>query len=227
MHHGIHIKDQALVDAVFLAAKYISDRFLPDKAIDLVDEAAAMVKMSIDSQPPELDQLERKIRQLEIEKVALQKEKGDGASKTRLANLDKELAETKEKHLTLLNQWKAEKAPLEKINKIKEKIDAANQAFLQAEREGNFAKASEIKYGTLVKLEKELAKEQEILKNLPTNMVRQEVDEPDIAKVLSRWTGIPTDKLQTNETEKLLRMEDELKKHIIGQEEALTVRTNF
>ena len=204
LHHGIHIKDQALVDAALLAAKYIPDRFLPDKAIDLVDEAAAMVKMSIDSQPAELDQLERKIRQLEIEKVALQKEKGDGVSATRLEQLDKELAELKERNLTLLNQWKAEKAPLEKITAIKEKIEAAHVAYQQAEREGNFAKASEIKYGTMVKLEQELTKEEEKLKNLPTHMIKQYVDEHDIAKVLSRWTGIPAEKLEAKETEKLL-----------------------
>jgi ATP-dependent Clp protease ATP-binding subunit ClpB len=226
LHHGIHIKDQALVDAALLAAKYIPDRFLPDKAIDLVDEAAAMVKMSIDSQPAELDQLERKIRQLEIEKVALQKEKGDGVSATRLEQLDKELAELKERNLTLLNQWKAEKAPLEKITAVKEKIEAAHVAYQQAEREGNFAKASEIKYGTMVKLEQELTKEEEKLKNLPTHMIKQYVDEHDIAKVLSRWTGIPAEKLEAKEKEKLLSMESILKKHVIGQEEALRLITH-
>ncbi len=226
LHHGIHIKDQALVDAVLLSAKYIPDRFLPDKAIDLVDEAAAMVKMSIDSQPAELDQLERKIRQLEIEKVALQKEKGDGPSKARLEHLDKELAEFKERHVTLLNQWKAEKAPLEKINAIKEKIEAAQHAYTQAEREGNFAKASEIKYGKLVKLEQELTKEQETLKNLSTNMIKQYVDEHDIAKVLSRWTGIPAEKLEAQESEKLLSMQTILQKQVIGQDEALEAITN-
>lgn len=226
LHHGIHIKDQALVDATLLAAKYIPDRFLPDKAIDLVDEAASMVKMSIDSQPAELDQLERKIRQLEIEKVALQKEKGDDASKTRLEQLDKELAELKERHVTLLNQWKAEKAPLEKINAIKEKIEAAQLSYMQAEREGNFAKASEIKYGTLVKLEQELNKEQEKLKKLSTHMIKQQVDEHDIAKVLSRWTGIPAEKLEAKESEKLLSMQNILQKQVVGQEEALAAITH-
>lgn len=221
LHHGIRIKDQALVDAVILADKNIADRFLPDKAIDLVDEAAAMVKMSIDSQPAEIDQLERRIRQLEIEKVALQKEKEDEVAKERLENLDKELQELKEKNKTLLNQWKSEKEPLEKINKIKEKIDLANVEFQQAERDGNYARASEIKYGKLVKLEQELTQQQEKLKSVATHMVKQQVDEHDIAKVLSRWTGIPAEKLQTSETQKLLNMADILKQRVIGQDEAI------
>ena len=129
LHHGIRIKDQALVDAVLLSAKYIPDRFLPDKAIDLIDEAAAMVKMSIDSQPEAIDQLDRKIRQLEIEKVALSKEKDETVLKNDLQNLKQELAQLKEKHQTLLNQWKAEKAPLEKINKLKEEIEQAQIEF--------------------------------------------------------------------------------------------------
>lgn len=221
LHHGIRIKDQALVDAVLLAHKNIADRFLPDKAIDLVDEAAAMVKMSIDSQPLEIDQLERRIRQLEIEKVALQKEKDDGVSKQRLEALDKELNDLKEKNATLLNQWKAEKEPLEKIGKIKEKIDLANVEFQQAEREGNYARASEIKYGKLVKLEHELAMQHDKLKSLSSHMVKQQVDEHDIAKVLSRWTGIPVEKLQSSETQKLLSMATILKQHVIGQDEAI------
>lgn len=221
LHHGIHIKDQALVDAVMLADKNIPDRFLPDKAIDLIDEAAAMVRMSIDSYPPEIDQLERKIRQLEIEKVALQKEKEDHAQK-RLAILEKELADYKEKRQTLESQWQAEKKPLETISKVKEKIEQANYEFAQAEREGDYAKASEIKYGKIAKLEKELVTEQEKLKKLKTHLIKEEVDERDVAAVLSRWTGIPVEKLQTTETQKLLRMEDTLKKRVIGQDEAIS-----
>ena len=220
LHHGIRIKDQALVDAVRLANKYISDRFLPDKAIDLIDEAAAMVRMSIDSQPENIDKLDRKIRQLEIEKVALSKEK-DEASAHRLKELDKELSQLKEDHQKLLNQWKAEKAPLEKINKIKEDIELANYEFNQAEREGDFAKASEIKYGKLAKLEKELAAQQEKLKKFDTQLIKQEVDESDIASVLSRWTKIPVAKLQKTESEKLLHMEEYMKTHVIGQKEAI------
>ena len=226
LHHGIRIKDQALVDAVLLSSKNIAERFLPDKAIDLVDEAAAMVKMSIDSQPEELDQLERKIRQLEIEKVALSKETDNELSKKRLAELEAELATHKEKFQTLLNQWKAEKAPLEAINKLKEGIEQAQQQFIQAEREGDFAKASEIKYGKLVKLKAELEKEQRKLKGLKTHLIKEEVDEHDIAAVLSRWTGIPVEKLQTSETEKLLHMADVLKKRVIGQDEAIEAITH-
>jgi ATP-dependent Clp protease ATP-binding subunit ClpB len=220
LHHGIRIKDQALVDAVLLSAKNIPDRFLPDKAIDLIDEAAAMVKMSIDSQPAEIDQLERKLNQLEIEKVALLKEK-DEISKKRLAELEKELRELREKHTLLLNQWKAEKAPLEKINKIKEEIEQAQHQFQQAEREGDFARASEIKYGKLIKLNDDLAKEQEKLKKITSHLIKEEVDEADIAYVLSRWTGIPVEKLQKSESAKLLAMEDTLKQRVIGQDEAL------
>ena len=220
LHHGIRIKDQALVDAVLLSAKHIPDRFLPDKAIDLVDEAAAMVKMSIDSQPLEIDQLERKIRQLEIEKVALTKE-SDDVSKARLAELEKELAELKEKNQALVARWKSEKAPLERIRALKEAIDEAHLQFMSAEREGDYARASEIKYGKLVRLEKELTAEQEKLKTLSPSLIKEEVDESDIAKVLSRWTGIPAEKLQTSEMERLLSMEDTLKKRVIGQDEAI------
>ena len=226
LHHGIRIKDQAFVDAVLLSSKNIAERFLPDKAIDLVDEAAAMVKMSIDSQPEELDQLERKIRQLEIEKVALSKETDNELSKKRLAELEAELATAKGEVPNVLNQWKAEKAPLEAINKLKEGIEQAQQQFVQAEREGDFAKASEIKYGKLVKLKSELEKEQSKLKGLKTHLIKEEVDEHDIAAVLSRWTGIPVEKLQTSETEKLLHMTDVLKKRVIGQDEAIEAITH-
>jgi len=222
IHHGIRIKDQALVDAVTLASKNIPDRFLPDKAIDLVDEAAAMVKMSIDSQPESLDKLERKIRQLEIEKVALTKEKDDNVAKERLNILEKELAELKDQQNMVRSQWQSEKEPLEKINAIKEQIEQANYKFQQAEREGDFAKASEIKYGTIVKLEKRLLEQQEALKNLKSSLVKQQVDEHDIAKVLSRWTGIPVEKLEKSESEKLLNLPAILKQRVIGQDEAVT-----
>lgn len=226
LHHGIRIKDQALIDSVVLAAKNIPDRFLPDKAIDLVDEAAAMVKMSIESQPEEVDQLERKIRQLEIEKVALSKEKDGDVGKKRLEELEKELNSLKEKYLTLLNQWKAEKAPLEAINKLKEKIEQAQNRFAQAEREGDFAKASEIKYGLLVRLNQDLEKEQTKLKSVKTPLLKEEVDEHDIATVLSRWTGIPVEKLETSETNKLLNMQKILEQKVIGQDQAIEAITH-
>lgn len=220
-HHGITIKDQALVDAVTLSAKYIPDRFLPDKAIDLVDEAAAMVKMSLDSQPEAVDRLERSIRQLEIEKVAIAKEK-DEVSQKRLAVLEKELATLKEEHQTLLNQWKAERVPLEKINKIKRDIEQAYYQFHRAEQTGDYAKASEIKYGTIAKLESQLAAEQTLLAQNKTSLIKQYVDENDIALVLARWTKIPVEKLRTSESEKILNMEQLLKERIIGQDEALS-----
>jgi len=223
LHHRIRIKDQALIDAVQLSTKYIPDRFLPDKAIDLIDEAAAMVKMSIDSQPEAIDKIQRKVRQLEIERLALQKEasaSGNGA-KARLADLEIELAELKKRETEMRTQWKAEKEPLERINKIKEEIERANYAFQLAEREGDYAKASEIKYGKLVKLETQFAQEQEKLKNLKPEFIKQEVDEHDVAKVLARWTGIPAEKLEASESEKLLNMQTLLGERVIGQEEAL------
>ncbi len=220
LHHGIRIKDQALVDAAVLSNKYITDRFLPDKAIDLIDEAASMVKMSIDSQPEEIDKLDRTIRQLEIERLALKKETGSGVE-ARLTTLEKELAELKEKHKTLYNQWQIQKAPLEKINKIKEEIDETKVAYQAAERRDDYEKASEIKYNKLDKLEKKLSAEQNKLNEVGGSLIKQEVDEHDIAAVLSRWTKIPVEKLTASETKKLLNMETLLKNRVIGQNEAI------
>lgn len=222
LHHGIRIKDQALVAAAQLSAQYINDRFLPDKAIDLVDEAASMIKMAIDSKPETIDKLERDIRQLEIEKVALAKEKDVPASKERLAQLEKELAALKAEHQKLISQWKAEKAPLEKINKLKEEIEQANNRYMQAEREGDYAKASEIKYGKLAELEKQITLEQNKLKKTGTSLIKESVDEHDIAAVLARWTHIPVEKLTQDESEKLLHVQDKLKERVIGQDEAIT-----
>ena len=226
LHHGIHIKDQALVDAVNLSSKYIPDRFLPDKAIDLIDEAAAMVKMSIDSHPESLDKLDRTIRQLEIEKVALLKEKDDPVAKKRLEELEKELETLKKEQAKLTAQWHAEKEPLEKINKIKEQIERATVKFHTAEREGDFAKASEIKYGTIARLEKELDIEQQKIKELKTHLIKQMVDEHDIAAVISRWTKIPVEKIQETESQRLLHMKESMSQHVIGQDEALSVISN-
>lgn len=220
LHHGIQVKDQALVDAVLLSSKYIPDRFLPDKAIDLIDEAASMIKMSISSQPEAIDKLERKIRQLEIEKVALTKEK-DEAAKKRLAELEQELANFKEQQQKMLAQWKAEKAPLDKINSLKDQVEAAKVQYMAAEREGDYAKASEIKYGKITKLESEIKKEEEKLAKLDTHLIKQIVDEDDVAAVLSRWTKIPATKLKKSESEKLLAMEQTLKMKVIGQDEAI------
>lgn len=221
LHHGIKITDNAIVQAVNLSAKNIPDRFLPDKAIDLIDEAASMVKMAIESKPEQLDKMERKIRQLEIEKVALTKETDNKTSQERLKTLEKELATLKEHHQTLLNQWESERAPLEKIQKIKEKIELTTYQYEQAERLGDFAKASELKYGKLAQLEKELKTEQDKAKKIGSHLLKEEVTEEDIAKVLSRWTGIPAEKLQKSESQKLLNMEEVLKERVVGQDEAV------
>lgn len=221
LHHGIKITDQALVNAAQLSAKNIPDRFLPDKAIDLVDEAASMVKMAIDSKPESLDKMERKIRQLEIEKLALEKEKNNEASQNRLKELDTELTQLKEEHQTLANQWATERAPLEKIRGIKEAIELATYEYEQAERAGDYAHASELKYGKLVQLQKQLEQEQEKAKKNGSNLIKEEVTEDDIALVLSRWTGIPTEKLKKDDTEKLLGMQALLKKRVAGQDEAI------
>ena len=221
LHHGIKIKDQAIVNAVKLSSKNIPDRFLPDKAIDLMDEAASMVKMAIDSKPEELDKLERKINQLEIEKVALAKEKDDSQSVERLKILEKELADIKEQHQIVYSAWESERKPLEKIKEIKGKIEEANYKYQLAEREGDFAKASEIKYGILVKLENDLAKEQDKIKALTGKLIKQVVDEDDIAAVLSRWTKIPVEKLKESEKEKLLNMDKILEESVVGQKEAI------
>lgn len=225
LHHGIRIKDQALVKAVNLSARMISDRFLPDKAIDLVDEAASMVKMAIDSKPEDLDKLDRTIRQLEIEKVALTKEK-DPASKTRLAELEKELSNVKEQNRVVFDQWKAERKPLEEIQKIKAQIEDARVAFAQAEREGDYTKASMIKYGKLADLERKLNQEQEKLTKLKAHLIKEEVNEDDVAAVLSRWLHVPVEKLKTEESEKLISMEHELHRRVIGQDEAITKVAN-
>lgn len=221
LHHGIRITDQALVNAAQLSAKNIPDRFLPDKAIDLVDEAASMVKMAIDSKPESLDRMERKIRQLEIEKLALEKEKNNQASQERLQELEKELTTLKEEHKYLAGQWTMQRAPLEKIRTIKEAIELASYEYEQAERMGDYARASELKYGKLVQLEQQIKTQQDIIAQNNSNLVKEEVTEDDIAKVLSRWTGIPTEKLKKDDSEKLLGMESILKKRVAGQDEAI------
>lgn len=221
LHHGIKIKDAALVQAVQLSSRMIPDRFLPDKAIDLIDEAASLVKMSLESKPEEIDLLERKIRQFEIEKVALSKEK-DEASKKQLEQTEKELEELKKQNQTLLDQWKKERAPVEKMRKIKEQIDRAKTAYAQAEREGDYNKASRIKYGELNDLNTQLEATEKELSSMTGRFAKDAVDAQDIATVVSRWTKIPVQKLTESETEKLLHMEDVLHERVIGQEDAIT-----
>lgn len=221
LHHGIRIKDQAIVKAAQLSARMIPDRFLPDKAIDLIDEAASMVKMAIDSKPEEIDQLDRKIRQLEIEKVALGKEKDEG-SQQRLKEITKELNNLKEQHRIKLEQWQSERKPLEEIQKLQTQLEESKVAYAQAERDGDYAKASMIKYGKLAELEKKVASEQEKLKKLSTHLIKEVVDEDDVAAVLARWTKIPVEKLTSDESQKLIEMEQQLHQRVVGQDEAIT-----
>jgi len=220
LHHGIRIKDSALVAAATLSNRYINDRFLPDKAIDLMDEAASKIKMEVDSKPSELDELDRRIIQLKIEREALTKEK-DAASKDRLKNLEKELIDLEETSATLTAQWQKEKDRIEGDHKIKERLDAARVELEKAQREGNLARAGELTYGEIPDLE-------EKLKNVTegdaddNQLLKEEVSDNDIAAVISRWTGIPVDKMLEGEREKLLSMEENIGKRVIGQDEAVS-----
>ncbi len=223
VHHGVRIKDAALVAAAVLSNRYISDRFLPDKAIDLVDEAAAKLRTEIDSMPAELDEITRRTMQLEIEREALKKEK-DAASKERLGKIEKELAELKGESDQLRAQWQAEKEGVQKLRTLREQIDQTKVAIEQAERQYDLNKAAELKYGKLLSLEKELKSEEERLtsKQGTARLIKEEVDEEDIAEVVSRWTHIPVSKLLEGEVQKLLHLEEELHRRVIGQDEAVT-----
>ncbi|MBS9385686.1 MAG: ATP-dependent chaperone ClpB [Dolichospermum sp. BR01] len=224
VHHGVRISDSSLVAAATLSNRYISDRFLPDKAIDLVDEAAARLKMEITSKPEELDEIDRKILQLEMEKLSLQKE-SDPASRERLERLEKELADLKEDQRTLSTQWQSEKGIITKIQSIKEEIDRVNLEIQQTERDYDLNRAAELKYGKLTDLHRQLqAVETELSQTQKTgkSLLREEVTEADIAEIISKWTGIPLNKLVESEKEKLLHLEDELHQRVIGQQEAVT-----
>jgi ATP-dependent Clp protease ATP-binding subunit ClpB len=224
VHHGVRISDSSLVAAATLSNRYISDRFLPDKAIDLVDEAAARLKMEITSKPEELDEIDRKILQLEMEKLSLQKE-SDPASRERLERLEKELADLKEEQRTLSAQWQSEKDIITKIQSIKEEIDRVNLEIQQTERDYDLNRAAELKYGKLTDLHRQLqAVETELSQTQGTgkSLLREEVTEADIAEIISKWTGIPLNKLVESEKEKLLHLEDELHQRVVGQHEAVT-----
>jgi ATP-dependent Clp protease ATP-binding subunit ClpB len=224
VHHGVKISDSALVAAATLSTRYISDRFLPDKAIDLMDEAAARLKMEITSKPEELDEIDRKILQLEMEKLSLQKE-SDRASLERLERLEKELANLKEEQRALNAQWQSEKDVLNRIQSIKEQINQVNVDIEQAERDYDLNKAAELKYDKLTKLQKSLQEAESQLAATQTSgksLLREEVTESDIAEIISKWTGIPISKLVESEMEKLLHLEDELHQRVVGQEEAVT-----
>jgi ATP-dependent Clp protease ATP-binding subunit ClpB len=223
-HHGVKISDSALVAAAVLSSRYISDRFLPDKAIDLVDEAAARLKMEITSKPEELDEIDRKILQLEMEKLSLQKE-SDAASRERLERLEKEIADLKEEQRTLNTQWQSEKDIIDKIQSVKKEIERVNLEIQQAERDYDLNRAAELKYGTLTSLHRQLEAVEAELANAQRSgksLLREEVTEADIAEIISKWTGIPISKLVESEKEKLLNLEDELHRRVIGQEEAVT-----
>lgn len=220
LHHEIKIKDQAIVAAVKLSAKYITDRFLPDKAIDLIDEAAAMVKMTIDSHPSELDLLERQRRQLEIETFALEKE-NDEDSKKRLVVVEKEKKSIEEQYKKLKEQWENEKQPIEEIARLKKKIEKANTDYAVFVRDGNYAKASEIKYGVLVELEKKLHDLEKIRLENSNKLIKEIVDDKDIASIVAKWTGVPVADLTESELDKLMRLESVLQERVIGQDQAI------
>ncbi|MBA8881625.1 ATP-dependent chaperone ClpB [Phyllobacterium myrsinacearum] len=217
-HHKVRISDSALVAAATLSNRYITDRFLPDKAIDLIDEGAARLRMQVDSKPEELDEIDRRIMQLKIEREALKVEKDD-ASKDRLERLEKELVELEEQSTALTNTWQAEKQKLGHAADLKGQLDDARNALAAAQRNGEFQKAGELAYGTIPQLEKQLAQAEQ--QDGSTSMVEEIVTPDHIAQVVSRWTGIPVDRMLEGEREKLLRMEDELAKRVIGQGEAV------
>jgi ATP-dependent Clp protease ATP-binding subunit ClpB len=220
-HHKVSIKDSALVAAAILSHRYISDRFLPDKAIDLVDEAAAKLRTEIDSMPSEIDEVHRRVMQLEIERESLKKEK-DSASKDRLVRLDKELADLRERERTLKTQWQTEKEAAQRLGNLREAIDKTRFELEDAKKRGDLARASEIMYGQLPALEAKLkAEEEKGAKEQAGRLVKQEVDEEDIAAIVSRWTGIPVSKLLEGEIQKLLHLEEELHQRVIGQDEAV------
>jgi ATP-dependent Clp protease ATP-binding subunit ClpB len=227
VHHKVKIKDTALVAAAVLSHRYIADRFLPDKAIDLVDEAAARIRVQIDSMPQEIDEIERRVMQLQIERVSVAREE-DAVSRERLAKIDAELAELREKGSGLKARWQAEKDGITRIGKIKEEIEATRHAMADAERRGDLNRAAELRYGTLMTLEKQLGELDAQLADQHAHgrMLRQEVDEEDIAATVAKWTGIPVTRLLEGEIQKLVNMEERLGRRVVGQDEALRAVAN-
>jgi ATP-dependent Clp protease ATP-binding subunit ClpB len=226
VHHGVRIKDSALVAAAVLSHRYISDRFLPDKAIDLVDEAAARLRMEIDSMPAELDEVERRIMQLEIEREALKKETDPG-SRARLESLEKELAELKEERDRLRAQWEREKAAIQRVRELKERLEQVQLEIERAERAADWETAARLRYGTLRELEQQLREAEQALEAKDgTRLVKEEVDENDIAEVVSKWTGIPVSRLMEGEVQKLIHMEERLHERIVNQDEAVRAVAN-
>jgi len=227
VHHGVRITDSAVIAAATLSNRYITDRFLPDKAIDLIDEAASRLRMQIDSKPQELDVIDREIMQLEIEREALKKEKDD-ASRQRLEELEKELADLREKSAQLTNRWQAEKEAIQQVQLIKEQIDQARIEIEQAERAYDLQKAAELRYGKMRQLEAELVQANARVQELQKQgaLLKEEVDAEEIAAVVSKWTGIPVAKLLEGEREKLLRMDEHLHRRVVGQDEAVQAVAN-
>ncbi|MEN2994459.1 MAG: ATP-dependent chaperone ClpB [Thermodesulfovibrio sp.] len=227
VHHGVKIKDSALIAASVLSARYITDRYLPDKAIDLIDEAAAKLRMEIDSMPIELDEIERKLRQLEIERQALSKEPTEDA-KEKIEKISHEIEQLLAKKEELNTQWQAEKEFILKIREIKAEIEQTKIASEQAERQGDLTRAAELRYGRLIELQKALDEANARLKEIQRGrkMLKEEVDEEDIAEVVAKWTGIPVKKLLESETQKLLRMEERLRERVVGQDEAIIAVSN-
>ena len=227
VHHGVRIQDSAIVAAATLSHRYITDRFLPDKAIDLIDESASRLRIEIDSMPMEIDEVERKLTQLEIERQALLKEK-DKASRDRLEKIEKELTELKASGEAMKTHWQKEKEAIRKIRSLKEQIEEAKREEQQAEREGNLAKVAEIRYGRAGELQKKLEKENKALAVLQKEkkMLKEEVEAEDVAEVVAKWTGIPVAKMMEGEVEKLLQMESRLTHRVVGQEEAIRLVAN-
>ncbi len=227
VHHGVRITDGAIIGAATLSQRYISDRFLPDKAIDLIDEAASRLRIEIDSMPIEIDEVERKVLQLEIEKQALKREE-DKASKERLAQLEREIQNLKETSSGLKAHWQNEKESIQRIRSLKEKIESTKVAEQQAQRKGDLNKAAELRYGTLTQLQKELEQANQKLVELQKNqkMLKEEVDAEDIAEVVAKWTGIPVSKMLEGDIQKLLKMEDRLKARVVGQDSAIHAVAN-
>jgi ATP-dependent Clp protease ATP-binding subunit ClpB len=226
VHHGVRIKDSALVAAAVLSSRYISDRFLPDKAIDLVDEAASKLRTEIDSVPAELDEVQRRLTQLEVEREALKKEK-DQASRERLATMEKELADLREQAVELRTRWQREKDEIQGLQQLKERLEQARNDADRAERMGDLERAAQLKYGTMVELERDLKqREAQLSSGKAEQLLKEEVDEEDIAEVVARWTRIPVSRLLEGEVEKLLKMEDRLHERVVGQNEAIRAVAN-
>src|SRR5690606_29349270 len=227
-HHGIRIQDAALVAAATLSHRYITDRFLPDKAVDLMDEAASRIRMELDSMPTEIDQLERRIMQLEIEQTALRKEKDPG-SQERLKKLESELANLKEQASQLKAQWQNEKAAINAVSIIAQQLEQAKLEMERAQRQGDLNTAAQIQYGKIPELQKKLADSEKAMaaeQEDGKRLLQEEVTDEDIAEVVSSWTGIPVTKMLEGERQKLIQMEDRLAKRVVGQEEAIEAVSN-